>query len=208
MTEEQAAKIIAARPFEQPDDINAKLSQSKKKAGSGGVSHRIFEDTVEIMEGYADVDRILEKCENTGAKLRAAIAAWTTSKPDKGKGVVPQEESLSPADDVQEDGALCLRSRASFNTDKKNQFLGQPSLLADSVTLKEYQLLGVNWLNLLYNKKLSCILADEMGMRSSVPCSVTHSQGRLGLGKTIQVISFFAILKERGIRGPHLVVVP
>jgi SWI/SNF-related matrix-associated actin-dependent regulator of chromatin subfamily A containing DEAD/H box 1 len=29
-----------------------------------------------------------------------------------------------------------------------------------------------------------------------------------GLGKTIQVISFFAHLKERGSKGPHLVVVP
>ena len=30
----------------------------------------------------------------------------------------------------------------------------------------------------------------------------------VGLGKTVQVISFFAYLKEHGIRGPHLVVVP
>ena len=30
----------------------------------------------------------------------------------------------------------------------------------------------------------------------------------LGLGKTIQVISFFAHLKERGNVGPHLVIVP
>ncbi|EDQ99523.1 SNF2 family DNA-dependent ATPase [Laccaria bicolor S238N-H82] len=57
--------------------------------------------------------------------------------------------------------------------------------------LKEYQLLGVNWLNLLYRRKLSCILADEMG-----------------LGKTIQVISFLASMKEQGNKGPHLIVVP
>ena len=160
------------------------------------------------MEGYADVDRILEKCENTGAKLRAAIAAWTTPKSDKGKGAAYREGLIALADEVQEDGALSLRSHASFDVDKKNQFLGQPSLLANSVTLKEYQLLGVNWLNLLYNKKLSCILADEMGTRSSAICSAIRLQGHPGLGKTVQVISFFAMLKERGIRGPHLVVVP
>jgi SWI/SNF-related matrix-associated actin-dependent regulator 1 of chromatin subfamily A len=163
VTEEQAAKIIAARPFEQPEDINAKLSQTKKKAGSTGISPRIFEDTVNIMEGYADVDRILEKCEHIGTKLKAAIAAWTVPSSDKGKGVASREGSISLADDVQEDGALSLRSRASVNADRKNLFFGQPSLLSDSVTLKEYQLLGVNWLNLLYNRKLSCILADEMG---------------------------------------------
>jgi Superfamily II DNA/RNA helicases, SNF2 family len=44
----------------------------------------------------------------------------------------------------------------------------------------------------LHDKKLNGILADEMG-----------------LGKTIQTISLFAYLAcERGIWGPHLVVVP
>ena len=176
VTEEQAAKIIAARPFEQPEDINAKLSQTKKKAGPAGIRPRIFEDTVAIMEGYADVDRILEKCENIGAKLRTAIAAWTAPKSDKGKGVAVRDGSIVLANDVQEDGALSLLSRPSFDADK-NRFLGQPSLLADSVMLKEYQLLGVNWLNLLYNKKLSCILADEMGTFSLASCSAIHLQG-------------------------------
>ncbi|EEB95766.1 hypothetical protein MPER_05212, partial [Moniliophthora perniciosa FA553] len=65
------------------------------------------------------------------------------------------------------------------------------SRLTSGVPLKDYQLLGVNWLHLLYSSGYSCILADEMG-----------------LGKTIQVISFFAYLKEKGNKGPHLVVVP
>jgi SWI/SNF-related matrix-associated actin-dependent regulator 1 of chromatin subfamily A len=132
-----------------------------------GVSPRIFEDTVGIMAGYADVDRILEECEYIGAKLKSAIAAWTTTGSDKGKEIASREGSAALADDLQEDGALSLRSRASFNVGKKNQFLSQPSLLSDSVTLKEYQLLGVNWLHLLYNRKLSCILADEMGKHPS-----------------------------------------
>ena len=166
VTGEQAAKIIAARPFEQPEDINVKLGQTKKKAGATGISPRIFEDTVDIMTGYADVDRILEECERIGVKLKSAIAAWTTTGSDKGKGVPSREGSVALADGLQEDGALSLRSRVAFNVGEKNQFLSQPSLLSDSVTLKEYQLLGVNWLHLLYNRKLSCILADEMGKTS------------------------------------------
>lgn len=43
----------------------------------------------------------------------------------------------------------------------------------------------------MYNKKLSGILADEMG-----------------LGKTCQIISFLGVLLEKGLPGPHLVVVP
>ena len=209
MTEEQAAKIIAARPFERPEDINVKLGQTKKKSGATGISPRIFEDTVDIMAGYADVDRILEECETIGAKLKSAIAAWTSSGSHKGKGVVSREGSTVFADDLEDDGALSLRSHASFNEAEKNQFLSQPLLLSDSVTLKEYQLLGVNWLHLLYNRKLSCILADEMGKAtSSIFGFEICLRCCLGLGKTVQVISFFALLKERGINGPHLVVVP
>jgi SWI/SNF-related matrix-associated actin-dependent regulator 1 of chromatin subfamily A len=40
----------------------------------------------------------------------------------------------------------------------------QPTSLSENVTLKEYQLIGLNWLKLLHSKRLSCILADEMGV--------------------------------------------
>ena len=36
--------------------------------------------------------------------------------------------------------------------------------LSKNVQLKGYQLLGVNWLHLLYKKGWSCILADKMGI--------------------------------------------
>ena len=58
--------------------------------------------------------------------------------------------------------------------------------------LREYQHIGLDWLVALHDKKLNGILADEMG-----------------LGKTIQTIALFAYLAcERGIWGPHLIVVP
>ncbi|CAO3618792.1 unnamed protein product [Cunninghamella blakesleeana] len=59
-------------------------------------------------------------------------------------------------------------------------------------TLREYQHVGLDWLISLYNNGLNGILADEMG-----------------LGKTIQTIALLASLAcEKGIWGPHLVVVP
>lgn len=87
----------------------------------------------------------------------------------------------------------------------------QPALLGEGVLLKDYQLLGINWLSLLYRRKLSCILADEMGMFTSktcVVCRVLIILCGLGLGKTIQVIAFLCALKEKGGKGPHLIVVP
>ncbi|XP_062431003.1 SWI/SNF-related matrix-associated actin-dependent regulator of chromatin subfamily A containing DEAD/H box 1 [Rhea pennata] len=67
----------------------------------------------------------------------------------------------------------------------------QPSILNQSLKLKPYQKIGLNWLALLHKHGLNGILADEMG-----------------LGKTIQAIAFLAYLYEEGNSGPHLIVVP
>ncbi|CAL8331164.1 unnamed protein product [Arctogadus glacialis] len=67
----------------------------------------------------------------------------------------------------------------------------QPSILNSQYQLKPYQLIGLKWLLLLHQHKLSGILADEMG-----------------LGKTIQAIAFLSQLYQDGIEGPHLITVP
>ena len=65
-----------------------------------------------------------------------------------------------------------------------------PFLLKHS--LREYQHVGLDWLGTMFEQRLNGILADEMG-----------------LGKTIQTIALLAYLAcERGIWGPHLIVVP
>ncbi|KAF9268952.1 hypothetical protein L218DRAFT_542031 [Marasmius fiardii PR-910] len=182
-TVEQAEAIIAKRPFRTVEDLNEKLGQGKKKAGPAGISPRMFEDCVDIFNGYDIVDSVLEECEQIGSKLRSSISSWTST---------PTEKNDSSGSEV-EDGALSLRNLVPSKERKvKGYYLDQqPSLLSRDVKLKDYQLMGVNWLHLLYRSSLSCILADEMG-----------------LGKTIQVISFFASLKQQGNNGPHLVVVP
>ncbi|CAG8532181.1 1293_t:CDS:10 [Acaulospora morrowiae] len=69
----------------------------------------------------------------------------------------------------------------------------QPSILV-KVTLKDYQLKGLNWLANLYEQGINGILADEMAS---------------GLGKTVQSISLMAHLAEtHNIWGPFLVIAP
>jgi len=58
-------------------------------------------------------------------------------------------------------------------------------------TLRSYQRDGVAWLWLLSRLGLGACLADDMG-----------------LGKTIQVLALLLLLKKKGHRGPHLLVVP
>lgn len=105
-----------------------------------------------MFKGYGSVDNVLEDCERIGASLRANIASWNASN------------DAQSADD----GAISLLSLGSLK-EQKDYLTSQPSLLSDTVILKEYQLLGVNWLNLLYRSNLSCILADEMGMYHWIP---------------------------------------
>ena len=73
----------------------------------------------------------------------------------------------------------------------KMREISQPRVL-QNVELHSYQLKGLSWLVQMYDHHMNALLADEVG-----------------LGKTLQLISFFAYLKEnRHINGPHLVVVP
>lgn len=68
----------------------------------------------------------------------------------------------------------------------------QPAHLGKGLKLRDYQLIGVNWLYHSWCNGRNVILADEMG-----------------LGKTIQTISFLSFLKNEGrIPGPFLVIVP
>ena len=60
-----------------------------------------------------------------------------------------------------------------------------------NATLRSYQREGLSYLNFLREYGFGGILADEMG-----------------LGKTVQTLSFLQYMKEQGITGPNLIVVP
>uniref|UniRef100_A0A0K0F8U7 Uncharacterized protein n=1 Tax=Strongyloides venezuelensis TaxID=75913 RepID=A0A0K0F8U7_STRVS len=70
------------------------------------------------------------------------------------------------------------------------EVIQQPASLTNCV-LHDYQQIGLNWLVQMHKLGYNAILADEMG-----------------LGKTIQIIAFLTYLKESGVNGPHLIVVP
>jgi len=77
------------------------------------------------------------------------------------------------------------------DTANNSSFIGQPSILNKNMTMKSYQIVGLNWLAFMHSKKLNSVLADEMG-----------------LGKTCQAIAFLAHLYEQKKNHMHLIVVP
>jgi SWI/SNF-related matrix-associated actin-dependent regulator 1 of chromatin subfamily A len=95
---------------------------------------------------------VLERCEKIGQEIQHIVDGWTVKqKPVGGTNKAASDEEVglgwSSLDQISVHGFL-----------RK-----QPATMSKGVALKEYQLIGLNWLNLLFLKKRSCILADEMG---------------------------------------------
>jgi SWI/SNF-related matrix-associated actin-dependent regulator 1 of chromatin subfamily A len=179
----QATKIIELRPYTSVADLRERLGQGKKKAAPLKISPRMFEDCVEIFEGYTAVDDVLDQCETIGAELQEHIARWQYGG-GKGKGrsspAVKQSDLPAALNEVDfGEGALTLRT---VDGKASRDFLSrQPASLSEDLTLKEYQLLGLNWLRLMHAERHNAILADEMGASSfllTLTCILADACGR------------------------------
>ncbi|KAJ3078990.1 hypothetical protein HDU99_000233, partial [Rhizoclosmatium hyalinum] len=212
-TEEQADTIIEFRPFLSVQDLHTKFEihkRGKKKI------NKLLEKYQTLMEGYSQVDRLIDECEKRGGEVLGVMERWI----EKGAASSPLKKAPPPVADpvaskdetgsnesLEEDTGLHLTGvvkdeaaaeQLENEKDANGKFLAekclnrQPENLNEKMKLKGYQLVGVSWLNLLYSKGLGGILADEMG-----------------LGKTAQVIAFISLLKAQGDEGsPHLIIVP
>ncbi|KAF8544299.1 SNF2 family N-terminal domain-containing protein [Trichophaea hybrida] len=201
-TEEIAEAIISQRPFSSLDAIRkvsttAATTGKKGKGRSKPVGDKVVDVCLETWRGYDAVDSLIQKVEQLGKPLAESMKNWGVDVQTGGElemtDINIESDSVSardsgigtPTDDGESEIKGAKRAKPT------GAFKEQPKNMKEGVQLKDYQLAGLNWLNLLYEKNLSCILADEMG-----------------LGKTCQVISFFAHLLLKGVTGPHLVVVP
>ncbi|OAX81394.1 hypothetical protein ACJ72_04266 [Emergomyces africanus] len=213
-----ANTIISKRPFKslnavrqitQEDEVNGKTSNPKpKKYAKKPIGDKVVDKCLDMWTGYEAVDALVSKCEALGKPVANEMKRWGVdifgTKTEGELEIVSLDNKNSPSDKTHDSGIGTPSSGRSSSVDedelkpnnnnnarKKQQYIGQPAIMSESITLKNYQIVGINWLNLLFEQNLSCILADDMG-----------------LGKTCQVIAFLAHLFEKGVKGPHLVVVP
>jgi SWI/SNF-related matrix-associated actin-dependent regulator 1 of chromatin subfamily A len=206
--------MVAARPFRSLDAArkvaNPMTLKSGKKSTKAPTGDKIVEVALDMFAGYEAIDALVAKCDELGKPLLEEMAKWgfDTFGAAKNAGEL---QMTSFEDDVESDprdsgigspssGAASLNGDAGDDdikmlaTARKRgsaNYLKKPELMAEDCILKDYQVVGLNWLALMYRRKLSCILADEMG-----------------LGKTCQVIALLSHLVERGNSGPHLVICP
>ncbi|KAI0450605.1 SNF2 family N-terminal domain-containing protein [Xylaria acuta] len=163
--------IVSCRPFASVFDaetVSKKESRARSKSKRVQIGSLFVEKLTSWFAAFYAASEVIKHCEDRGKKLQKVMASWPMDKNGK-----HQEGSALPVSE-------------------------KPGLMAEDITLKSYQLLGLNWMNLLHSKGFSGILADDMG-----------------LGKTCQVISIIAHLvgtydKKSGNARPWpcLVVVP
>jgi SWI/SNF-related matrix-associated actin-dependent regulator of chromatin subfamily A containing DEAD/H box 1 len=185
-TEDIAKLIISKRKFrslEQIRKIQGPEAQSTKGRGSSkkrAIGDKVVDVAEQMWESLMAIDRLLGRCDEIGRSVRSGM------------------EQLSLSTNGNEIEATELKSTgvdSGIGTPTPSPGivprLEQPSIMAADFKLKDYQVVALNWLNLMYSSRVSPILADEMG-----------------LGKTACVIAFISHLWEQGKRGTHLIIVP
>lgn len=213
ISDQNAKLLLTQKPFrnlEEARQVRSRSSGTKKRSVGKPVGEKIVDKCIDMWVGYEAVDSLVKQCETLGKPVADEMKNWgldvfgaskggemdlvsfgdlsndknsERSTRDSGIGT-PTSTSLS----ADENSDVDMKKTSKLTKDK---FSHQPKIMGDGVVLKDYQVVGMNWLALLFEKQLSCILADDMG-----------------LGKTCQVIAFLALLFEQGIKGPHLIIVP
>lgn len=203
ITDTVACFFLSQRPFKNLDiarDVsNSKETKSGKRSARAPVGEKIVQNAMNMMSGYEAVDALVSTCSTLGKPLTEEMARWGFDVFGASKS--GELEMTSLEDDFHDSGVGTPNTKDVSetgddevkNASRKNRtkFLTKPEMMSADLVLKDYQLVGLNWLALLYKHGLSCILADDMG-----------------LGKTCQVIAFLSHLVETGQSGPHLVIVP
>ncbi|KAI8619340.1 SNF2 family N-terminal domain-containing protein [Chytriomyces sp. MP71] len=134
----------------------------------------------------------LASSEEPGKKRKGRKPAATTQaskkvRPNENEKLLKEASSLmaeKEKEGKEEDSAPQPKAPAAGKNHR------QPSLVTGCV-MREYQIVGMEWLISLWEQGLNGILADEMG-----------------LGKTLQTIAFLAHLIEMNVWGPFLIVAP
>ncbi|KAI4096623.1 MAG: hypothetical protein LQ339_006919 [Xanthoria mediterranea] len=209
ITEALASTILSCRPFKALEAIRKIPSESKtttdKRNAKRPIGDRIVNSCIDMWRGYNAVDGLVQKCETLGRPLAEQMKHWGLDV----YGATSNGELDLTSFDQNSDGGISVKdsgigtpTSTNISADEdadatiaikraRSTIFGQPPLMSDKVVLKDYQIVGINWLSLLFEHRLSCILADDMG-----------------LGKTCQVIAFLAHLFEKGEKGAHLIIVP
>ncbi|KAK0383245.1 hypothetical protein NLU13_9158 [Sarocladium strictum] len=192
LKEAQLEVLVNKAPFADLDDARA-VTITKSSGRSRKARDDVGETVVNAVEVFLQsvdaIDEVVAKCEAKAKLVKGVMDDWDLDSFGRSR----LEKNTTKGQDLPptptSDGDLKL---------SRPPIPDQPAYLNGHCQMKPFQLFGLNWMSLLHNYDIGCILADDMG-----------------LGKTCQVISFVAHLVENyekqqsGSRPwPNLIVVP
>ncbi|KAJ4296232.1 DNA-dependent ATPase fun30 [Kalmusia sp. IMI 367209] len=210
--EEDIRSIFEHRPFRsfaavEKIHVDSRKPDNGKKARKPKTTfgERLVDAARAMWNAYETIDNVVKQCEERGRPMVNGMARWginifgsatdgeiaATTLDDSDTGSNRDSGYQSPRSTNGSDSDREDLRKVVDRASGKRKLLKKPAIMNDDVELKDYQVVGLNWLNLLWQNGISGILADDMG-----------------LGKTCQVISFLSHLKESNVRGPHVIVVP
>ncbi|KAH7025547.1 putative SNF2 family helicase/ATPase [Macrophomina phaseolina] len=195
--------ILAKRPFRSLDQIRKVELNPPKLTKTGKVPRthtstgtRVLNVAEKMWAAYQSVNVLVSECQTIGEPIKAAMKQLgVKSLGSDGSG----ELNIISLGEIKKDSGIGTPSSCTQVDEEDDDIVAnsrfkpiqKPSLMAKDLVLKDYQVVGLNWLNILWTNQVSGILADDMG-----------------LGKTCQIIAFLSHLKETGQEGLHLIVVP
>lgn len=171
----QATGVISLRPFSNYDQMCVILRKTK------GVGEKIVYNYLTTSDAIRAVDMMLKTVDQVRQDLVGTLSIWLGDE-NKNLFEVANSSNSMRVTEIKEDGAengnadededpgmelLEIDAEKLEQTEEgkkamKGFIRKQPDNMAPGFKLKGYQLLGVNWLALLWRKKLSGILADEV----------------------------------------------
>ena len=194
-------QILKGRPYKNLNHVREVTMPVEMKAKKGGtrttykkIGDRVVDVCEPMMVGYEAVDQLVSQCESISRPMAEDMKKWGLDA--FGASESAGELELTDIESAHDSGigTPSSSSQAEESPQKKSKqnFIKQPKSMNSAITMMGHQIVGLNWLSLLWEHGLSGILADDMG-----------------LGKTMQVIAYFTHLFEtQKSSGPHLVVVP
>ncbi|XP_038155327.1 lymphoid-specific helicase isoform X2 [Cyprinodon tularosa] len=178
-----------------------KLEKKAMKAGSGAGAAETLKESQKKKRKRKDEDY---KIADVMSKEEIMSQA-KRSKAEEEDGLLSAQKKLDAEDiekmsdsneDIKNRLSEKVRENATHLLHPHRKVNGQPvpvqqPLLFTGGVMRPYQIEGVEWLRMLWENGINGILADEMG-----------------LGKTIQCIAHIAMMLEKKVMGPFLVVAP
>ncbi|XP_028845247.1 lymphoid-specific helicase isoform X2 [Denticeps clupeoides] len=192
------SKFLLTKMEQQQKEEKAKKERMEKKAPKENVGDKKGDKVERKKRGREDDYKIADVMSKEEIMSKAKKGKFEEEAGPSSKKLEAEDiEKLSDTnEDIKSRLSEAVRENAKHMVDPHRKINGQPvpaqqPHLFTGGVMRWYQVEGTEWLRMLWENGINGILADEMG-----------------LGKTVQVIGHIAMMLEKKVLGPYLVVGP